>query len=269
MAKYDDYVKDELSQEIDEAQENQRARDEETGRFVPDRFKGKSAEEIAQSYIELEKMNSRQAQDLGQMRRTVDQLLELQSQKASSPEPEVTATPVTVDDIYEDPDGAFRRVAKEVTSGEVSDLRKELQQMRMERKLATFDEKFPNWREVVREAEFLDWAQASPYRMRLVQEGDSGDLEAAEEVLGYYYESKARAEQSDEPPRQHPQAQRLRDAITESSSPAQAEVVEEFSRSELLEKRIAAQQGSLAAERWLKAHGAAIQEAYAEGRIVD
>lgn len=261
MAKYEDY----LESEINEAAANQRERDEK-GRFIPDRFKGKDITDVIKSYEELEKLNSRQAQDLGTMRQQVDQLLAAQ-QTASSPTPE-PSKPVSVDDLYEDADGNIRRVVREEALGEITQLKQELQNMRLQTRLGQIESKYPDWQTKVAEPDFKAWVQESPYRVRMVQEADSGDFDAAEEVLGMYYDSiqESRGEQ-ERANRQN--ESRLRDAMLESSSPPQAEMVDTYSRSELLEKRLAAKKGDLVAERWLRAHGPAISEAYAEGRIVD
>jgi hypothetical protein len=259
MAKIEDYIE----QEIDDAATQQRARDEK-GRFVPERFRGKDITDVIQSYEELEKLNSRQSQDLGMMRQQVDQLLEAQA-VASSPAQE-PSKPVSVDDLYEDADGNIRRVVREEALSEVDALRKELNDMRLEKVLDQIDEKFPNWREKVQDPEFLDWAKESPYRVRMVQDADRGDLDAAKEVLGMYYESLTDGAKASKDA-QH--QQQLRDATLESSSPAQAEMVDTYSRNDLMDKRIAAKAGDLSAERWLQVHGEAIAIAYEEGRIVD
>lgn len=260
MAKYDDYIE----QEIDEAAANQRARDEK-GRYIPDRFKGKDISDVIKSYEELEKLNSRQAHDLGEMRQQVDQLIRAQD-SASSPAPE-PSKPVSVDDLYEDADGNIRRVVREEALGEVNTLKKELESMKAQQALAQIDTLFPQWRDKVQTQEFREWMNESPYRVRMVQDADKGDLDAAKEVLGMYYdnleENKPDEAESVERHRQ------LRDAMLESSSPAQAEMVDVYSRSELLEKRLAAKRGDLKSERWLQAHAEQIAIAYEEGRIVD
>ena len=83
-----------------------------------------------------------------------------------------------------------------------------------------------------------------------------------------YYDTLERKQEETAPVEQERERQ-LRDAMLESSSPAQAEMVDTYSRSELMEKRIAAKQGSLQAERWLQAHAESIARAYEEDRIVD
>lgn len=269
MAKYEDYVKD-IESEIADAgqQQEQRARDAKTGRFIPDRFKDKSIEDVIQSYEELEKLNSRQSQDLGAMRKTVDQLLDIQS-KASSPAPE-PSKPVSVDDLYEDTDGVLRRVAKEEVSGEVQELRTELQQLRLERALAKLEDKFEGWQQRVQEPEFNAWVQESPYRQRMYRDADSGDFDAAEEILGMYYEQNRRQETAEERYEQEVQRQQdLNTATLESSSPAAPTSDETYSRHDLMEARLAAKRGDTKAERWLQAHADSIAIAYEEGRIVD
>ena len=70
MAKYEDYVKNDIIEdELEDAIESAHTRKDE-GATIPERFVGKPVEEVARSYTELEKLYSRQAQDLGAMRRT-------------------------------------------------------------------------------------------------------------------------------------------------------------------------------------------------------
>ena len=268
MATYSDYVKDDnLTGEIEEAAAQQRARDADTGQFVPERFAGKSINDVIKSYEELEKLNSRQAQDLGDMRKTVDQLITLQSQQAASPEPDPAAVKVTVDELYEDPDNAVRRVAKDIASKEVTAIQKELNQLRTERKLAELDAKFPGWKEQATSAEFVNWVQESPYRARMAHDADRGDFDAAEEILGMYYDSIREQETATE--EEMTRQQQLHSAVLESSTPAAPEMDAVYSRHDLLEKRLAAKNGDTRAQRWLQTHADAIAVAYEEGRIVD
>lgn len=268
MAKYTDYVQQGIDDEIDEAAQNQRARDE-RGRFIPDRFKGKDITDVIKSYEELEQLQGRTAQELGETKKTVDQLLELQTLQSNGPTEE-TATPLSAEDLYEDPDSAVRRVVKEETSSEVKELREELNQLRIERKFAELDKKFPEWQTRSNSPEFLEWAKESPYRVRMAQAAASGDFDAAEDILGMYYESNAQEQASaEEEQRQERRTQDLNDAMLETGGPAPLEMVDTFSRTELQELRLAAKRGDLKAERWLQGHADAIAIAYAEGRIVD
>lgn len=266
MASYKDYVKDEIDNEIADANAAANARDEK-GPEIPDRFKGKSKAEIAASFVELQALNSRQANDLGSMRKTVDQLIELQSQQSNSPDTEEeTAAPVTVDDLYDDADGIIRRLVREESSDRIDALEKALQSQVSNTGVAALTEKYPTWKTDAQDPEFLAWVREKRSRIMLIQAADALDFEAAEELLGSYYESKAPAQdETDDAETQ----QQLRDATLESGSPAPTDLVDTYSRHELMQKRIAAKQGHLESEAWLAAHATSITTAYAEDRIVD
>lgn len=264
MARYEDYVKkDEIDSEIEDASEQSQQRQEES--TIPERFRGKPVEEVARSYTELEKLYSKQAQDLGAMRRTVDELVNLKLPsdiKAGEP----VTKPVTVDEVYEDADKAIRRVVKEESADRIAALEKELQQERIERAMGEFTKTYPTWKQDAASPEMINWIHEKPYRVRLARAADAGDLDAAADLFGSYYDTRApvvKQEKRDEKRR------RVLSAGLESAGAGVPETVETYSRSALLDKRIAAKRGDSSAERWLASHGASIQQAYAEGRIVD
>lgn len=272
MASFNDYVaEDKLESEIDDAAVQQQARDQKTGRFVPERFKDKDITDVIQSYEELEKLNSRQSQDLGNMRSQVDQLMQIQAQ-SNSPAVE-SARPLTADDFYENPDEAVRRVAKEELSSEVTELRATIADIRQKQITDEMDSKYPNWLEVSQSPEFSTWCSDTQYREHMVMAvRDNGDLAAAQELLGMYYDQHppGKAEEEVESTEQKAVVQRqLRDATLETGGPAQVELADTYSRNDLLDARLAAKAGDRKAERWLAANSEAISSAYAEGRIVD
>ena len=267
MGSFAEYVNKDIDGEINEANANQQARDEQTGRFVPDRFKGKTTDDVIQSFEELEKLNSRQANDLGQMRSQVDELMELTRSASPAVEP---AKPLTVDDLYENPDEAIRRVASEAISEEVTELRNTVQEMRQTQIVDAFEAKYPNWLEVSQSPEFSQWVGESPYRVNMVEAVRArGDHAAAQEILGMYYDTHASDAANEQAEQAVVTRNQLRDATLESSSPAQAEVSDTYSRQDLLEARLAAKRGDGKAQRWLSSNAETIAAAYAEGRIVD
>jgi len=271
MASFKDYVNQDsgLESEITEAAKEKQARDAQTGRFVPERFKDKDITDVIQSYEELEKLNSRQAQDLGNMRSQVDELMRF---KAESNSPaEVVAKPLTVDDIYENPDEAVRRVAKETLSSEVTELRNTITEIRQKQIVDEMEAKYPNWLEVSQSDEFSTWVRETPYREHMVKAvRESSDLAAAQELLGMYYDQnppgKAKAEDEQ---RKAVVKEQVRNATLESGGPSPVELEDTYSRNDLLDARLAAKAGDLKAERWLTANSGKIAAAYAEGRIVD
>ena len=272
MARFEDYVqKYEVQDEIEAAQVAQVQRQEqpEAGFVLPERFHGKSAEDVAASYVELEKAYSRQGHELGSLRATADRYI-LESVHASPQNRQSAAEPtkpVTVDDLYDDADGTLRRVIKEESNGRVEELERELQQTKAQVALAQFETKHPDWRQVASTPEFQNFLAESPYRVKLFQAADKYDFDAAETLFGIYNDLKGRKQQVVDDAQQRRNDQ-LTDASLETSSPHQPDLVQVYSRAELQEKRISAKQGNGEAERWLQAHAEEIAIAYEEDRIV-
>lgn len=260
MARFEDYVKDDLESEINDAQEQTQDRKENSE--LPERFQGKSAEEIAESYVELEQAYSRQGNDMGVLRQSVDQLLDLQSQTQPAPE---QAAPVTVDDFYEDPDATMRRVAREETGTRIEQLEAELAKERVNSRVTALTTQYPNWKADAGTAEFKNWVFESPYRQRLAAAADGFDMDAANDLMGLYYDAKGIDAKHQEAERETA----LRNATLESSSPVSPDFEETFSRSELMDIRIAAGRGDPEAQTYLKKNDAAIKAAYNEGNLTD
>jgi dsDNA-specific endonuclease/ATPase MutS2 len=267
MAKYEDYVKQDLEDEIDEAATATEDRREQVQ--IPERFKGKSAEEIARAYVELESLQGRQANEYGQLRKTFETLLELQNKTSEPAKPAPEKKPVTVDEIYENADGAVRRVVREESQSRIEELERKLQEAERRSQAAearaTFERKHPEWQKTVQDPTFIEWIKQSPYRVKQAQVADSGDFDAADELFSTYAElASVRATQT-----KQVRKTAVREAALESSGGASPTPVEKYSRSKLESVRVRARQGDPDAERYLAAHGDDILRAYSEGRIVN
>lgn len=277
MARFEDYTKDlpgpepdALEAEIVDAATAAGERQEAaTGSSfeMPDRFKGKSPEEIAQSYLELERLNSRQAQNLGAMRKTVDELVVLQLRNTGSDgQDKPSKKPVTVDAFYAEPDETIRKAAREEADARVQSLEQELMAERAQRARTEFSTKFPTWENDVKDPAFLSWIQAKPHRLRLAQSADRGDFGAAEELFGTYYDYRDVATQKQNKQKLKEQAK----AVTLETSGADVpDPTETISRQFLLDKRLLAKRGNREAADWLKSNAERVAIAYEEGRIVD
>jgi len=262
MAKFSDYNQtDELQDEIQEAAEASQERVD----TLPERFRGKSAEDIAKSYVELEKMNSRQAQDLGEMRKQVDQLVrEFEQSKA---EPEVEEPLVSIDELYASPEQSIEKVVRKVIEPTLAEQREEKRQRVLNERIGELDQKYDGWRDVVQGSEFQEWIRETPYRARLAAAADKFDVDAATDLLEQYYDVKrpSQKRRDNDALRQ----QQLRDAGLETGGAAYSEPAETYSRTDLINKRIRAKRGDQEAERWLKANYNAIAAAYEDGRVTD
>jgi len=267
MAKYEDYVKQDLDKEIDDAAEASNERQQSVE--VPARFKGKSAEEVAQSFVELESLYGKQAQQLGDMRKTLDVLLEKQTKSPEPAKPAPEKKPVTVDDIYDNADAAVRRVVREESQSRIEELERKLQEAEHSRVISegrrVFESKHPAYKDTMADPAFLEWIKASPFRVRMAQAADGGDFEAADELFSTYADiSSVKTEK-----RTHNKREEVKKAGLVSSGGSAPAPVEKYDRIKLESLRIAARRGDREAENYLRANGADILKAYEEGRIIN
>lgn len=258
---------DALEGEILDAQQNQQARDdaEELGFELPEKFKGKDLADIVKSYTELEKAYSRQGASLGEMRRTFDEYIRSNTSSVNSAPQEEPRKPLTVDELYENPDEAIRRTVDSTTTPRLKQIEDELKKTRLQSQLEKFEQRHPKWQDTAGSPEFQNWVASSPYRMRLAQAADKYDLDAAEDLFSMYEEVSRRT--NDEGTKER--AEKLKAATLESSSPSTPRRMKTFSRREVMEKKTRAAKGDWQAGEWLRENAAAIDAAYAEGRIVD
>ena len=77
---------------------------------IPEKYKGKSLEDIVKMHQEAEKLIGRQAQEVGEVRRLADELLKQQlSSNKQKAQPEVQETQEI--DFFEDPKTAVQKAA--------------------------------------------------------------------------------------------------------------------------------------------------------------
>jgi len=157
---------------------------EDTKPAVPEKYQGKSVDDIIRMHQEAEKLIGKQAQEVGEVRRLADDLIKHNLQSNHKPiveEPEV--------DFFEDPQKAIQNTvnrhpdvlaAKQATQ--------EFKRMNIQQKLAATH---PDFQQVVQDAGFAEWVKQSPVRMGLYAKADGEyDFDSAHELLSTYKQLK-------------------------------------------------------------------------------
>lgn len=152
---------------------------------LPDKFKGKSAEEIAASYENLEKELGRKNNEIGDLRKYTDQLLQLNTEE-KAPEEEV--------DFFDDP----QKAVEQTVSPRIEKLEKQLEDQARRDNQRAFETKHPDFMEVVQSNDFADWVRSSQYRSKQFQQANNFDYDAGDDLLTEWKERKAAMEQVDE-----------------------------------------------------------------------
>lgn len=252
MARYEDYVKDvgnvtEVSEEIDDA-----ARQQEVRKDTP-------APDWEKRYNDLEVAFSRQGQQMGDYRKMIDDYVTTTPDESQS---SVEISPITPDDIYENPDEAVRRaVDSHPAIQKVQDLEKELEHQRTASAIADFGVRHPGYQETYRTSEFANWVNENPMRSELLRRADGLDMTAAD-ALFELWELEATKTTTQ-------QANDVDTLGLETGHGADSPAPDRYSRSAMLEQKIRAKQGDLKAEQYVKTHAVPYREALGAGNVRD
>lgn len=263
MANFEDYLpggaKDPnggLDAEINDAQNMQEARqrDPATGQFTATPI------DWEQRYKELEKLNSRQAQTLGDYRKVIDEFIQNPTPAEATPQEELS--PITAEDLYENPNEAvMRAVESHPAIREARELKQKMVAQERQSALDQFATRHGDYQEIGGSPEFQNWVAENPMRMELFQRADSYDFSAADALFSLYKAERGMRAQS--------QANEAAHAELVSSSGELVQEPPRYSRSEYIDKLTAAKQGDLKAEDWVKRNAAGYRQALASGNVRD
>ena len=155
---------------------------------LPEKYRGKSAIEIAKMHQEAEKLIGRQANEVHEVRSLADQLLkqQLESNKKVQQQPIEESLE---EDFFADPKQAVnRQVEKHPAVIEARQAALEMKKMKTAQQLAA---KHPDFATIAQDAGFQDWVKSSAIRLQLFSKADAEyDFESADELLSTYKEIK-------------------------------------------------------------------------------
>ena len=153
---------------------------------IPEKYKGKSSQEIIKMHQEAEKLIGKQAQEVGEVRKLADELLKqsLSNNKPTAPtevEPEI--------DFFEDPQKAIRNsIDKHPDVLAARHSAQEFRKMQIQQKL---NQNHPDFQNVVQDPEFAEWVKQSPVRLGLYAKADGEfDYDSANELLSTFKQLK-------------------------------------------------------------------------------
>jgi len=197
MAKFEDPLQQDLDFTPDEVGEDENPTEEETQEqeteqqnvqenpesVLPNKYRGKSVEELARMHQEAEKLIGRQAQEVGEHRKFFDEMMKRELIKGR-------AQQQPIQEEIEDPDEKFFKNPTKSMDDYINNhpTIKQAQEQAFIMKAQTIQQQlqqqFPDYGQIVQNPEFLQWVEASPIRQRLYAEADASyDLAAAAELL--------------------------------------------------------------------------------------
>lgn len=227
---------------------------------VPEKYKGKSLEEIIRMHQEAEKLIGRQAQEVGETRKLVDQLIQQQINVPKGDQSEATQEI----DFFEDPKKAINQAVENHPAFKT--MQEQAEYARIQSSLAQIEKKHPDYLDIANSQEFADWVKASKVRLQLFAVAQNYDVDAADELLSTYKAlkgvSKAKEQQAVEEVVNNEKQQRkqnLRAASVQTGGTGESPQ-KFFRRQDILRLMMTDRDRYLALEP-------EIRQAYAEGRV--
>ena len=225
--------------------------DTQTEQELPAKFRGKSPAELVKMYQEAETVIGRQAQEVGDVRRLADELLKSSSNNRVEKvaEPEV--------DFFENPKEAIRLAVE--NNPKVIAAERFSQQSNRENVLRAITNAHPDFNDIVKDEEFVNWVKSNPKRIRSFQEAENYDFDSANDLLSTFKEvrqARTRVESNIETTARNNSIKAA--SVDVGGSGENSKKI--YSRVALIQKKINDPSGYAAAQH-------EIDRAYAEGRV--
>lgn len=163
---------------------------------IPDKYRGKSVEDIIAMHQNAEALIHRQSEEVGFARKMAEQAARrLESDNGSSakrPDADQGATQV---DFFADPEQA---VAQAVSKHpDVVNAKASAEAIRRENNARIMRESIGDPVPILQDPDFVEWAKGNPYRLELLRRADQDyDVAAAQEVFGNFKLYKASKSQA-------------------------------------------------------------------------
>lgn len=151
---------------------------------LPEKYRNKSLKDIIAMHQESEKLIGKQGNEVGELRRTVDDFIKTQTSRNLQTDIE---TELSDDDFYSDPIQATKRAIDEHPA--IKDAKQQsiaMKQAAVQNQIAT---KFPNFREIATSEDFGKWVNGSKVRVELYNRAQNDyDFDSADELLSTWIE---------------------------------------------------------------------------------
>ena len=153
---------------------------------IPEKYQGKSVEDLVQMHQELEKFSGKQSTEVGELRKLVDS--HIQTQLSTQPAPQQQQEQDDTD-FFVDPQTAVNRAID--NHPKIKEAEQYSAQYKQQAALATLNNKHPDMQEILADPKFAEWIKTSKIRTQLFVAADQQyDADSADELFSLWKERK-------------------------------------------------------------------------------
>jgi predicted RNA-binding protein YlqC (UPF0109 family) len=151
---------------------------------LPEKYRGKTAKDIAKMHQDAEKLIGKQGSEVGELRRVVDDFIKTQTAKEHK-----TEETLVDDDFFVEPKSAVKKAIDNHPA--IKEAQQASIQMRRAETVSKLESQFPNFMETVQDPDFADWIKGSRVRTELFTRAETQfDYDSAQELLATWQEKK-------------------------------------------------------------------------------
>jgi hypothetical protein len=179
---------DEVTNEVDEEIQQEAVSEEVAADDTPEHYRGKTPAELIKMHQEAESRIGQQGQEVGQLRKVVDDFI-LNQSKVNEPE---QAEEI---DFFAEPDRAVEyKISNHPTIKQLEQLGN---QMRQSQTLSALQQRHPDIKEIAMDANFQKWVVGSKIRSELYERANHKyDYDAADELFSSWKSTQNIAKQT-------------------------------------------------------------------------
>ena len=243
--------------EVNEIQQEEVEQPQPEEHSLPDKYQGKSLEEVVKMHQEAEKLLGRQSSEVGELRKVVDDYISTQTQPIAPQQQHVE--PEDDIDYFTDPQAAVNRAIE--NHPKIREAQQYTEQYKKQSSLATLQAKHPDMQTILSDPKFAEWIKASKIRTQLFVAADQQyDADSADELFTLWKERKTVAQQTAQVEKQ------ARKQTLKAANTGNARGSSEGSRKKVYRRADIIKLMKTDPERY-QALSDEILQAYAEGRV--
>ena len=226
---------------------------------LPEKYRGKSVEDLVQMHQELEKFSGKQSTEVGELRKLVDDHIQTQLIAQQAPQQQQQLDDEDDVDFFVDPKTAVSRAID--NHPKILEAQAYTEQAKKQATLAQLQHNHPDMEAVLQDPKFAEWIKGSKVRTQLFVQADQGyDYDAANELFSLWKEKNQVVQQT-------AQAERVaRKSAVKSANTGNARGTAEGSRRKVYRRADIIKLMRTDPERY-QSMSDELLKAYAEGRV--
>ena len=176
-------VSQDTAQESVEVPEQEQPQDSD----IPEKYRGKSVQELVQMNQELEKFSGKQSTEVGELRKLVDSYIQTELDNKQAPETQQEDNDSSDVDFFVDPQSAVNRAID--NHPKIKEAETYTKQYKQQATLAQLRSDHPDMDQILQDPKFAEWIKGSKVRTQLFVNADQAyDYDSANELFSLWKE---------------------------------------------------------------------------------